>query len=207
MMSGQRRSVPTRRSVSTDDRDVFFPGGVMDILVMLEENPEHSLLLAHVNSVPSPLDSERPPRDVVTLYGVPTPESLALALAAVVESHRGPAERSDTIRHLSVWPERGAVGDAAWRDVTTGQLMTRDLDIPLSILRVVSAQLLEESGQLIRRLVAGLSMPDWPEGARRAINFSLIPVVELTAAARSSAEAMLDTLREADGLAYDHEGD
>lgn len=179
----------------------------MDILVMLEENPEHSLLLAHVNSVPSPLDSERPPRDVVTLYGVPSPESLALALAAVVESHRGSAEGSDTIRHLGVWPERGAAGDAAWRDATTGQLMTRDLEIPLSVLRATSVRLLQESGQLIRRLVAGLSMPDWPEGARRAINFSLVPVVELTAAARSSAEEMLDTLREADGLAYDHEGD
>jgi hypothetical protein len=179
----------------------------MDILVMLEDNPEHSLLLAHVNSVPSPLDSERPPRDVVTLYGIPSPESLALALAAVVESHRGSVGGSDTIRHLGVWPERGAIGDAAWRDAESGQLMTRDLDIPLSVLHETSARLLGDCGQLIRRLVAGLSMPDWPEGARRAINFSLLPVVELTAAARSRAEAMLDTLREADGLAYDYEGD
>ena len=46
----------------------------MDILVMLEDNPEHSTMLAHVNSVPAPLNSERPPRDVVTLYGVPSPE-------------------------------------------------------------------------------------------------------------------------------------
>ena len=30
-------------------------GGGMDILVMLEENPDHSPVLAHVNSVPSPL--------------------------------------------------------------------------------------------------------------------------------------------------------
>jgi hypothetical protein len=179
----------------------------MDVLVMLEENPEHSLLLAHVNSVPSPLDSERPPRDVVTLYGVPSPESLALALAAVVESHRGESGGSDTIRHLGVWPERGAIGDAAWRDLTTGQLMTRDLDIPLSVLLETARQLLGEGGHLIRRLVAGLSMPDWPEGARRAINFTLFPVVELSAAARIRAEAMLDTLREAEGLAYDHEGD
>src|SRR5688572_9365325 len=44
-------------------------GGSMDILVMLEENPEHSPVLAHVNSVPSPLDVERPSRDIVTLYG------------------------------------------------------------------------------------------------------------------------------------------
>jgi len=179
----------------------------MDILVMLEDNPEHSLLLAHVNSVPSPLDSERPARDVVTLYGVPSPESLALALAAVVESHHGAGEGSDTIRHLGVWPERGAIGDAAWRDGVSGQLMTRDLDIPLAILHETSLRLLSESGHLIRRLVAGLSMPDWPEGARRAINFSLMPVVEITAAARSRAEAVLATQREAEGLAYDHEGD
>ena len=63
--------------------------GGMDILVMLEENPDHSPVLAHVNSVPSPLHShERPSRDIVTLYGDPNPESLALALAAAVESHR-----------------------------------------------------------------------------------------------------------------------
>ena len=31
--------------------------GEMDILVMLEENPDHSPVLAHVNSVPSPLHS------------------------------------------------------------------------------------------------------------------------------------------------------
>ena len=60
----------------------------MDILVMLEENPDHSPVLAHVNSVPSPLATDRPARDVVTLYGVPSPETLALALAAAVESHR-----------------------------------------------------------------------------------------------------------------------
>jgi hypothetical protein len=43
----------------------------MDVLVMLEESPDHSPVLAHVNSVPSPLSSERPARDIVTLYGVP----------------------------------------------------------------------------------------------------------------------------------------
>src|SRR5207247_2492388 len=54
----------------------------MDILVMLEENPEHSPVLAHVNSVPSPLDVERRSRDIVTIYGAASAESLALALAA-----------------------------------------------------------------------------------------------------------------------------
>src|SRR5688500_8664662 len=119
-------------------------GGVMDILVMLEDNPEHSPLLAHVNSVPAPLDSERPGRDVVPLYGLPSPARLARALAAVVESHRGAGEGSDTIRHLGVWPERGAIGDAAWRDGVSGQLMPRDLDIPLAILHETSLRLLSE---------------------------------------------------------------
>ena len=60
----------------------------MDVLVMLEENPDRSRVLAHVNSCSSPLVSDRPARDIVTLYGVPNVESLALALAAAVESHR-----------------------------------------------------------------------------------------------------------------------
>jgi hypothetical protein len=185
--------------------------GSMDILVMLEENPEHSPVLAHVNSVPSPLEVERPSRDIVTIYGEPSAESLALALAAAVEIHRArPAslEPSATaaIRHLGVWPERGALGDAAWRD-SSGQLITRDLEIPLDILHATAGQLLSECGQLIRRLVAGLSMPDWPEGARRAINVTLGPVVGLTAPVFRPVESALEAWREADGLAFDYEGD
>ena len=61
----------------------------MDVLVMLEEGSDHSAVLAHVNSVPSPLDAERPSRDVVTLYGAPSPESLALVLAAAIEQGVG----------------------------------------------------------------------------------------------------------------------
>jgi hypothetical protein len=180
----------------------------MDVLVMLEENPDHSPVLAHVNSVPSPLASaERPSRDIVTLYGAPSPESLALALAAAVECHRSPEGNSETIRHLGVWPERGAIGDAAWRDVTTGQLMTRDLEIPLEILHSTAGRLLAECGQLIRRLVAGLSMPDWPEGARRAITVSIGPIVGLTAPVFAPLESMLDRMREAEGLTFEAEGD
>ncbi len=185
----------------------------MDILVMLEENPEHSPVLAHVNSVPSPLDVERPSRDIVTIYGEPSAESVALALAAAVEIHRdgrtpGAVNGAGTaIRHLGVWPERGAVGDAAWRDASTGQLVTRDLEIPLEILHATAGQLLGECGQLIRRLVAGLSMPDWPEGARRAINVTLGPIVGLTAPVFRPLESALDAWREADGLAFDYEGD
>ena len=185
----------------------------MDILVMLEENPEHSPVLAHVNSVPSPLEVERPSRDIVTIYGAATAESLALALAAAVEIHRepitgrDPAQHCSTIRHLGVWPERGALGDAAWRDASTGQLVTRDLEIPLEILHATASQLLRECGQLIRRLSAGLSMPDWPEGARRAISVTLGPIVGLTAPVFRPLENALEKWREADGLAFDYEGD
>jgi hypothetical protein len=180
----------------------------MDVLVMLEENPDHSPVLAHVNTVPSPLASaERPSRDIVTLYGAPSPESLALALAAAVECHRSSDASVEAIRHLGVWPERGAIGDAAWRDVGTGQLMTRDLEIPLEILHSTAALLLAECGQLIRRLVAGLSMPDWPEGARRAITVSIGPIVGLTAPVFAPLETLLDRVREAEGLAFESEGD
>ena len=185
----------------------------MDILVMLEENPEHSPVLAHVNSVPSPLDVERPSRDIVTIYGAPSAESLALALAAAVEIHRGPGlmigpvPSANAIRHVGVWPERGALGDAAWRDSVTGQLVTRDLEIPLDTLHATAGQLLRECGQLIRRLAAGLSMPDWPEGARRAINVTLGPIFGLTAPVFRPLESALEAWREADGLAFDYEGD
>jgi hypothetical protein len=179
----------------------------MDVLVMLEDHPDHSPVLAHVNSGPTSLYSERSPRDLVTLYGSPTTESLALALAAAVESRRLEGEHDGVIRHLGLWPERGAIGDAAWRDSATGQLMMQDLAIPLDVLRETARQLLAECGQLIRRLVAGLAMPDWPEGARRAIGFSLNPVAELTVATRTRVESIMDTMREADGLAFDIDGD
>jgi hypothetical protein len=180
----------------------------MDVLVMLEENPDHSPVLAHVNSVPSSLASaERPSRDIVTLYGAPSPESLALALAAAVECHRSADANTEAIRHLGVWPERGAIGDSAWRDVSTGQLMTRDVEIPLEILHSTAGRLLAECGQLIRRLVAGLSMPDWPEGARRAITVSIGPIVGLTAPVFAPLESMLDRIREAEGLAFESDGD
>ncbi|MGH7668987.1 MAG: hypothetical protein ACRENQ_05790 [Gemmatimonadaceae bacterium] len=181
----------------------------MDVLVMLEDHPDQSPVLAHVNSIPAPLDAERPSRDVVTLYGDLSPESVALALAAAVECRRtgvGDDGTLESIRQVGVWPERGAVGDAAWRD-NTGQLVTRDLEIPLDILRVTATQLLRECGQVIGRLVAGLSMPDWPEGARLAITVSLGPVVGLTAPVMRPLESVLERWREADGLAFDYEGE
>ena len=178
----------------------------MDVLVQIEEGPAHSPVLAHVTSVSSPLGSERPSRDVVTLYGVPSPESLALALAAAMESHRGGGMGGrNAMQHLGIWPERGAVGDAAWRDQATGQLVSRDVDIPLDQLRDTAGQLLGECGQLLRRLLAGLLTPDWPEGARRAVNFTFSPVPAF--AGVLGGEGFLDLLREGDGTSYNHEGD
>jgi hypothetical protein len=178
--------------------------GEMDVLVMLEEMSEHSTVLAHVNSVPSPLNSEKPTRDVVTLYGEATSESLALALAAAMESRRETMERVDVICHLGLWPERGAVGDAAWRDEQTGQLVTRDLSIASDVIRETANQLLQECGTTIRRLVAGLSMPDWPEGARRAISFTLTSHVLPLAGAGARVD-LLEQYRQTDG--FDTEGD
>jgi len=179
----------------------------MDVLVMLEEHPDHSPVLAHVNSGPTAPYSEGPGRDLVTLYGSPSPESLALALAAAVESRRLEGGHEGVIRHLGLWPEQGAVGDAAWRDVATGQLMMRDLVIPIETLRETAHELLAEFGQMIRRLAAGLAMPDWPEGSRRAIGFSLTLKAEALATSGAGIDEMLDTVREADGLAFDIEGD
>ena len=105
-------------------------------------------------------------------------------------------------RQVGVWPERGAVGDAAWRDETTGQLVTKDLQIPLAVLAETAQSLLLECGQVIRRLVGGLLMADWPEGTRRAVSFSFTPVPAYAANTMSS-EAVLAVLREAEGLTYD----
>jgi len=46
-----------------------------------------------------------------------------------------------------------------------------------------------------------------PEGARRAINVTLGPIVGLTAPVLRPIEAALERWREADGLAFDYEGD
>ena len=182
----------------------------MDVLVLLEESPDPSPVLARVDSFPAAFAYERQGRDVVTLYGTPTSESLALALAAVVEIRRTTAHGSSAFQHLGVWPERGAVGDTAWRDDATGELMTRDLDIPLEVLARIADRLTFECGPVLRRLVAGLVMPDWPEGTSRAISITLDPTVDATVDASVGAsrlDCLLDAVREADGLTYDYEGD
>jgi hypothetical protein len=177
----------------------------MDVLVMLEELPEQSPVLAQVSSVPSEVASERQMRDVVTLFGVPNAESLALALAAALESSRAGGSGTnplDVTRNVGVWPERGAIGDAAWVDRSTGQVVKREVEIPLAVLLETAGQLLADCGQGIRRLLAGLLMPDWPEGTQRAISFSFAPAA---AGARLSGESLLASLREADGLTTDAE--
>jgi hypothetical protein len=177
----------------------------MDELVMLEELPEQSPVLAQVNSVPSTDAGERPPRDVVTLYGVPNAESLALALAAALESSRAGLSGEnplDVTRNVGVWPERGAIGDAAWLDRSTGQVVKREVEIPLAVLIETAGRLLADCGHGIRRLLAGLLMPDSPEGTRRAITFSF---ASASSGARLSGESLLASLREADGLTVDTE--
>jgi hypothetical protein len=192
----------------------------MDVLVMLDESPERgppavpapfARPMAHVNSVPPVTPFDGLPREVVTLYGAVSPEVLAFALAAAVEGQRAGVDQLGAIRHLNVWAERGAVGDAAWRDQRTGQLMTEDLDIPFETLSETARRLLGECGSLIRQMVAGLLMPDWPEGVRRAISFTVAPAMLPAALGPSivggfgSDALLLDSLREADG--YDVEGD
>jgi hypothetical protein len=177
----------------------------MDILVMVEESQTQSVVLAHVDSVPSPLERESVPRDVVTFYREPDTETLALALAAVVEGHRAVQGIAGTMRHIGIWPERGAIGDASWRDDQSGELIKRDVVVPLDRLTETSRELLAEFGHGIRRLLAGLVMPDWPEGSRRAINFTMSPAsVHVNP---GSADGMLANIREAEGLAFEMEGD
>src|SRR5690606_38116459 len=113
-------------------------------------------VLARVDSIPAQLSSARRARGVVTLYGTPREELLALAIAAALASRSGDDD-DGAFRHLGVWPERGAVGDAAWRDESTGQLVARDLHIPLEKLDKLAETVLVQFGGAIRRLVAGLS--------------------------------------------------
>jgi hypothetical protein len=183
---------------------VLLREGEMDVLVMLEDGPDESPVLARVDSVPAMVSNDHRAREVVTLYGTPNAEYLALALAAAVESHRTAGNGSGAFRHLGVWSERGAVGDAAWRDEITGELLTRDVDIPFAVLSETAVRLKETCGPMIGRLVAGLGMPDWPEGTWRAISFRLDAMVD---SASSEADDILAMLREADGLTYEYEGD
>lgn len=185
----------------------------MDVLVRLEHGRTDSPVLAHVNSLPVLPFGTHSRREVVTLYGEADAQSLALALAATVESERLEDSRGGVVRHLGVWNDRGAMGDSAWRD-DAGRLVTRDVDIPFSTLALRAAELLGENGPTLRRVAAGLSMPDWPEGTDRALSFSLSTLYATAASGGgvnslddAGAEHWLDMMREADALAFDMEGE
>ena len=79
----------------------------------------------------------------------------------------------------------------------------RDADV----IRETANQLLNECGATIRRLVAGLSMPDWPEGSRRAISFTLTSHVIPLAGAGARVDALLEHYRQTDGFTFDNDGD
>ena len=185
----------------------------MDVLVRLEARPTDSPVLAHVNSIPVLPFGTRSRREVVTLYGEADAQSLALALAAMVESDRMEAPRSGVVRHLGVWPDRGAIGDSAWRDHKTGRLVTRDHSIPLLTLEARALELLGECGSTLRRVAAGLAMADWPEGAERAVSFSLSDNGSLSFGGGAEemlgdevgVENWLDSLRQADAYGFDVE--
>lgn len=187
----------------------------MDVLVRLEARPSDSPVLAHVNSIPVLPFGTRSRREVITLYGAADAQSLALALAATVESERQEVQQSGVVRHIGVWPDRGAIGDTAWRDGSTGRLMTRDLDIPFLALEARATELLGECGTTLRRVAAGLGMTDWPEGAERALSFSLSATQSANDGGGSGdalrdelgVENWLDSLREADAYSFEVEGD
>lgn len=168
---------------------------MLDVMVALEEQGAGSAPIARVNSVASDDSLETPSREVVTLYGTPTAESLALALAASLEAQRV-QHRPDALRDLTVSSDAGAVGDAAWRDASTGEMIRADLAIPLTVLKETAAELLAEGGQAIRRAIAGLLQVEWPEGTRRALRFQL-PVARPS----RGSDALL-AMREADGADY-----
>lgn len=185
----------------------------MDVLVRLEARPSDSPVVAHVNSIPVLPFGTRSRREVVTLYGVADARSLALALAATVESERLEAH-TGVVRHLGVWPDRGAVGDSAWRDGTTGRLVTQDLDIPLLTLEARASELLDACGATLRRVAAGLAMPDWPEGTERALTFSFVSTNTVASGGAGQSldddagvESWLDSIRQADAFTFDVEGD
>jgi hypothetical protein len=169
---------------------------MLEIMVKLEEDEAGASPIARVNSIASAESLETPSREVVTLYGTPTAESLALAVAASLEAQRV-QHRPDALRDLTISSEAGAVGDAAWRDASTGEMIRADLAIPLTVLKETAAELLAEGGQAIRRAIAGLLQVDWPEGTRRALHVQL----PLTRPGRGSDA--LRAMREADGADYE----
>lgn len=196
----------------------------MDVLVLLEECDEHvagrpgaahgsSELrpFAYLHSAPDSQGRDRGlhgrgpagAREIVTLCGEVNAARLALALAAAVEGRRAAVGPASATRQLGVWEGIGAFGDAAWRDRTTGQLVSDEVSIPAATLAATAADLLRDAGRLLHHTAAELGMRDWPEGTRRAISFTLPLRADLTpprfGAAAGDADLLLASLREADG--------
>lgn len=164
----------------------------MDVMVEWDQSEPTAGAIARVSAVANAEMLERPTREIVTLYGTPTPESLALALAAAVEIRKA-SQSPLTTGEFDVIRGEGAVGGAAFRDRRTGEIIKRELSIPLTVLRETAEELLAEGGHGIRRLLAGLLMPDWPEGTRRALTLQMAP-----AGAPARTSDTLAMLREAD---------
>ncbi len=107
------------------------------------------------------------------------------------------------------FPQRGVVtmyGDASPESLAVALAAAvegrrSDVDHGDDTLTVAAQRILTESGPAIRRLAADLTMPDWPEGSRRAISFSLPTPVRYSGGMGS--EAMLESLRELDGMTFE----
>ena len=163
----------------------------MDVMVQWDPTADERATIARVNAVASPETAETPTREIVTLYGEPTAESFALALATSVEARKRSGVGYTTGEFRLIAAE-GAVGETSYRDVNSGEIIRRELSIPLTVLKETAEEILREGGQGIRRLMAGLLMPEWPEGARRALGFSF------AAAPVGRNSDTLAALREAD---------
>lgn len=165
---------------------------MMDVTVEWDESTSDDPSFARVSAVASAEALDERTREIVTLYGAPTPQSLALALAAAVEARRAGEGTTLATGDLRLSETEGAVGAASWLNRNTGEIIRRELAIPLTVLRETAEELLAEGGQGIRRLLAGLLMPEWPEGTRRALT------LQLAVAGAASAADTLAAQREAD---------
>ncbi|MDQ6925096.1 MAG: hypothetical protein M3154_02535 [Candidatus Eremiobacteraeota bacterium] len=182
----------------------------MDILVLLAEyddcadltHARDGLPIAHVRSTPNARGYDaglgRNAREIVTLYGTAEADCLAVAIAAAYESRRADGTPPDAVRQLGVWADRGAVGDVAWRDRVTGQVVTQDVAVSAAAIAGTAGRLLVEHGRAIRQTIADLAMADWPEGTSRAIQVSL-RLVSDPPPQIGAADVFLAPVREADG--------
>jgi hypothetical protein len=162
----------------------------MDVMVQWDESNDEQAF-ARVNAVSSRETLEAPTRDIVTLYGEPTPESFAMALAASVEARKA-AGVGYTTGEFRISRTSGAVGETSSHDSHTGELIRRELAIPLTVLAETAEEILREGGQGIRRLLASLLQAEWPEGTRRALGF------QFATAPVGRTSDTLAALREAD---------